>query len=231
MNYWKRLIVVIGLVLALVVLAACQSSGPSSSSQPRPNERPPAPTPTRGQVQREDEAPAADESPQEPVAPSADNMVIEGERYVGQVQWFDPRKGYGFIDSDSQGEIFVHFSGILGNGYRVLSEGQRVEFSIEDSRRGPEAVNVRVIGGEATVATPNASETYDEGQRFSGKVRWFDRQKGYGFIDAGSQGDIFVHYSRIQGEGLRELLAGQQVQFSIQDGRRGPEAVNVVVVE
>jgi CspA family cold shock protein len=67
------------------------------------------------------------------------------ERETGTVKWFNESKGYGFIDRDSGGDIFVHYSGITGQGYRVLVEGQRVEFSIGEGRKGPAATDVKVV--------------------------------------------------------------------------------------
>ena len=61
----------------------------------------------------------------------------------GRVKWFDPRKGYGFIElEDGSGDVFVHFTDIVGEGYRTLEEGQKVKFEIVDSDKGPKAVNV-----------------------------------------------------------------------------------------
>ena len=64
-------------------------------------------------------------------------------RILGTVKWFSRVKGYGFISPDSgEKDVFVHFSAINGDGYRNLEEGQRVEFSIEDSPKGPQAADV-----------------------------------------------------------------------------------------
>jgi cold shock protein len=62
-----------------------------------------------------------------------------------------------------------------------------------------------------------------------GKVKWFNDQKGYGFItpDDGNK-DCFVHHSAIQGEGFKSLSEGQDVEFKIEDGPKGPQATNVV---
>ncbi|MGC9347969.1 MAG: cold-shock protein [Anaerolineae bacterium] len=67
------------------------------------------------------------------------------ERETGTVKWFNDAKGYGFISRDSGDDVFVHFSAIQGGGFRSLQENQRVEFSIEDSPKGPRAVEVRPI--------------------------------------------------------------------------------------
>ena len=65
----------------------------------------------------------------------------------GTVKWFNGEKGYGFIQVDGGGpDVFVHFSAIVGSGYRSLEEGQKVEFDITQGQRGPQAENVRAIG-------------------------------------------------------------------------------------
>ena len=62
---------------------------------------------------------------------------------IGTVKFFNETKGYGFIQPDGQEkDVFVHFSAIIGEGYRNLNEGQRVEFTVEDTSKGPQAVQV-----------------------------------------------------------------------------------------
>jgi len=61
-----------------------------------------------------------------------------------------------------------------------------------------------------------------------GKVKWFSEAKGYGFIEVEGKKDIFVHYSAIQKDGFRTLNEGQDVEFEIVDGAKGPQAANVV---
>ncbi len=64
----------------------------------------------------------------------------------GQVKWFDSKKGYGFITGENGKEIFVHFSGIVSDGFKTLNEGQQVEFEVGSGAKGEQAVNVTVIG-------------------------------------------------------------------------------------
>lgn len=61
-----------------------------------------------------------------------------------------------------------------------------------------------------------------------GTVKWFNNQKGYGFITPESGSDVFVHHSAIQGEGYKSLDEGQAVEFEIRQGPKGAEAANVV---
>ncbi len=67
-------------------------------------------------------------------------------RERGHVKWFNATKGYGFISRDEGGDVFVHFSAIQGSGYRTLDEGEEVEFEVEQSPKGPQAVNVVRLG-------------------------------------------------------------------------------------
>ncbi|AJY73386.1 cold shock domain-containing protein [Paenibacillus beijingensis] len=62
----------------------------------------------------------------------------------------------------------------------------------------------------------------------TGTVKWFNAEKGYGFIQVDNGDDVFVHYSAIQGDGFKSLEEGQSVEFDITEGNRGPQAANVI---
>jgi len=70
-------------------------------------------------------------------------LFMKGLYYMqGKVKWFSAEKGYGFIESETNGDVFVHFSAIQGDGFKTLEEGQAVEFEIVEGERGPQAANV-----------------------------------------------------------------------------------------
>ena len=64
----------------------------------------------------------------------------------GTVKWFNNQKGYGFITGEDGKDVFVHFSGLVMEGFKTLTEGQTVEYEVTDGEKGPQAVNVTVIG-------------------------------------------------------------------------------------
>ena len=64
------------------------------------------------------------------------------DREIGTVKWFNASKGYGFISRDGADDVFVHYSAIAMEGFKTLDEGQRVEFSVEEGPKGPQAANV-----------------------------------------------------------------------------------------
>lgn len=63
----------------------------------------------------------------------------------GKVKWFNESKGFGFIEKDGGGDLFVHFSAIQAGGFKTLSEGQRVSFDITEGQKGPAAENVKSL--------------------------------------------------------------------------------------
>ncbi len=67
------------------------------------------------------------------------------DRIVGTVKWFNASKGYGFIARENGPDVFVHYSAIQSDGFRNLEEGQKVEFTVEQGAKGPQATNVTIL--------------------------------------------------------------------------------------
>jgi CspA family cold shock protein len=67
------------------------------------------------------------------------------ERETGTVKWFNDDKGFGFIERESGDDVFVHFSSIRGEGYKSLNDGQKVEFTVGQGQKGPQALDVTVV--------------------------------------------------------------------------------------
>ena len=64
---------------------------------------------------------------------------------TGTVKWFNEAKGFGFIEQENGPDVFAHFSAISGNGFKTLTEGQKVEFSVTDGQKGPQAENIVAV--------------------------------------------------------------------------------------
>ena len=67
------------------------------------------------------------------------------DRVTGTVKWFNEKKGFGFIEQASGPDVFAHFSAITGSGFRTLAEGQKVEFTVADGEKGPQAENITAL--------------------------------------------------------------------------------------
>jgi CspA family cold shock protein len=96
---------------------------------------------------------------------------IAGERFIGRVEWFSKRKGYGFIGWQGEKDVFVHRSAILSQGRKILEEGQTVEFGVRSTPRGPEAMNVIELpkGTEQVIDHPEHDLQVSRGQAHHAK--------------------------------------------------------------
>jgi CspA family cold shock protein len=161
----------------------------------------------------------------------AETQTAEGERQAGTVRWFNARKGYGYITPDDGGtSLFVHYSAIRGTGFRTLSAGQRVDFVVGRTAKGPSALDVRLL--DSTDTDKDAETGTDGGARQTGTVRWFNARKGYGYItpDAGGR-SLYVHFSSIRGARNRTLSAWQRVDFVVGQTDKGPSALDVRLLD
>ena len=70
---------------------------------------------------------------------------MDSKRYKGTVKWFSPEKGFGFISLEGQEDVFVYYTDILSEGFKVLEKSQAVEFEIASGERGPGAKNVKIL--------------------------------------------------------------------------------------
>ena len=160
---------------------------------------------------------------------------------TGTVKFFNAQKGFGFVVRDDGGEdVFVHISAVEAIGLRELAEGQKLAFTLTD-RNGRISATDLVIEGE--IVEPKArsfddrgpprersagggfDRTPSDGTRYEGTVKFFNGQKGFGFIqrDDGAP-DAFVHISAVERSGMHDLAEGQRVSFELEMDRRGKQA-------
>ena len=178
-----------------------------------------------------------------PVQPpaSAGQTAPELPPVVGRVKWFDATRGFGFIVSDElDGDVLLHFSVLREHGRRSLPEGALVECVPMRLERGLQAR--RVLSIDLSSALPvqpklpiSASERADRralseaaGEFQPVEVKWFNRVKGYGFVNCGpEEEDVFVHMETVRQSGLGELQPGQKLEARVAPSSKGLTAVEL----
>jgi cold shock protein len=167
---------------------------------------------------------------------------------TGRVKWFDSTRGFGFIVSDDvEGDVLLHFSVLREHGRRSVPEGALIECVPMRQERGLQAR--RVLSIDLSCALPvqprspiPAGERADRkaladaaGEFQPVEVKWFNRVKGYGFVNRGGpdgdgEEDVFVHMETVRHAGLGELHPGQQLEARVASSAKGLTAVELRAV-
>jgi cold shock protein len=170
-----------------------------------------------------------------------------GRRVEAKVKWFNAAKGFGFVTlTDGSPDAFLPMAVLRRAGYDNVGEGAVLVCEIGPGAKGPLVLNVLNVDESQVVASPSRGRDggyggrdggYSSGggggvaQSLEGAVKWFEPDKGYGFISPDGGGkDIFIHVTALRRSGVNALGAGQRVRVDVVEGRKGLEAERVTLI-
>jgi CspA family cold shock protein len=157
-----------------------------------------------------------------------------GRRVDATVKWFNASKGFGFVTlSDGSPDAFLPMATLRRAGFEDVREGALITCEVSAGAKGPMVTNVLNVDTSTIVAPPSGE--VDRPPRPStsveGAVKWFEPEKGYGFIspDGGGKG-VFIHITALRRSGVNTLGPGQRVRVDVVDGKKGLEADRITVI-
>ena len=157
-----------------------------------------------------------------------------GQRAEGKVKWFNATKGFGFVTfTDGSQDAFLPMAVLRRAGYEDVREGAGITCEVGAGAKGPLVTTVFNIDA-STAAVPGFGQDRHGARPSSsleGAVKWFEPEKGYGFISPDGGGkDVFIHITALRRSGLEGLAPGQRVRVEVIDGRKGLEADSITIV-
>jgi CspA family cold shock protein len=158
-----------------------------------------------------------------------------GRRVDATVKWFNASKGFGFVTlSDGTQDAFLPMAILRRAGYEDVREGALITCEVSAGAKGPLVTQVLNIDS-STAVEPQAGGVDRRPPRPSttleGAVKWFEPDKGYGFISPDGGGkDVFIHITALRRSGVNALEPGQRVQVDVVEGKKGLEADRIALV-
>jgi len=158
-------------------------------------------------------------------------------RVEAKVKWFNATKGFGFVTlPDESPDAFLPMAILRRAGYEDVREGASITCEVGAGAKGPLVTAVLNVDSSTAVPAPSGgfrseSRVARPAQTLEGAVKWFEPEKGYGFISPDGGGkDIFMHVTALRRSGINTLGPGQRVRVDVVDGRKGLEADRIALL-
>src|SRR5580658_2843565 len=157
---------------------------------------------------------------------SAPEDAPPSQRIEAKVKWFNASKGFGFVTmADGSPDAFLPMAILRRAGYEDVREGASITCEIGAGAKGPLVTNVLHIDASTAVPASNGGGdhyTARPSTALEGAVKWFEPEKGYGFISPDGGGkDVFIHITALRRSGVNALDPGQRVRVEVVDGKKG----------
>jgi CspA family cold shock protein len=159
-----------------------------------------------------------------------------GRLVDAKVKWFNASKGFGFVTlSDGTQDAFLPMAILRRAGIEDVREGASISCEISAGAKGPLVTNVLNVDNSTAVPSSGGADRRAVGPRPSttmeGAVKWFEADKGYGFISPDGGGkDVFIHITALRRSGVNALGPGQRVRVDVVDGKKGLEADRITLI-
>ncbi len=169
------------------------------------------------------------------------------------VKWYNPEKGFGFVElADGTGDVFLHANALQASGFQQVSPGATLEVRVGQGQKGRQVEQVISVDESTAAAAPRTprpggfapggaggdaprgprpARVQDSGPgvEMTGTVKWYDPNKGFGFISPQDGGkDVFVHATALERAGHPPLTEGQSVRVVVGQGQKGPEVRSII---
>jgi cold shock protein len=164
-----------------------------------------------------------------------------GPERQAKVKWFNGEKGFGFVElTDGGGEAFLHISVVEQAGHSALEPGTTLTAKVGQGQKGPQITEIVAV--DASTAEPSRprpnrdrppvaprDRSYESGpaQEVDGLVKWYNPEKGFGFVAVEGSKDVFVHRSVVGRAGMPDLQEGQRLRMKVVQAAKGLEATSI----
>jgi cold shock protein len=164
--------------------------------------------------------------------------VSSGPERQAKVKWFNGEKGFGFVEfTDGSGEAFLHISVVEAAGHSALEPGTTLMVRAGQGQKGPQITEILSVDA-STAEAPRPRGPRQPGRSFEraptgpaqamdGQVKWYNPEKGFGFVAVEGSKDVFIHRSVLARAGISALDEGQRIRMQVVPGVKGLEATSI----